>query len=134
MTSTLKLPRVVLVAGGGVSGRGCAAILRELGTDVTVADGNAHTREELASALEVKTIAPADVDFSASDYDMVVTSPGWRPDSQLLQQAAAAHIEVIGDVELAWRLDRAEVFGPPRTWLVVTGHYHRHAGCDDAGQ
>ena len=50
MTSTLKLPRVVLVAGGGVSGRGCAAILRELGTDVTVADGNAHTREELASA------------------------------------------------------------------------------------
>ena len=121
MTSTLKLPRVVLVAGGGVSGRGCAAILRELGTDVTVADGNAHTREELASALEVKTIDPADVDFSASDYDMVVTSPGWRPDSQLLQQAAAAHIEVIGDVELAWRLDRAEVFGPPRTWLVVTG-------------
>ena len=121
MTSTLKLPRVVLVAGGGVSGRGCAAILRELGTDVTVADGNAHTREELASALDVKTIDPADVDFSASDYDMVVTSPGWRPDSQLLQQAAAAHIEVIGDVELAWRLDRAEVFGPPRTWLVVTG-------------
>ena len=31
MDSTLKLPRKVLVAGGGVSGRGCAAILAELG-------------------------------------------------------------------------------------------------------
>ena len=30
-------------------------------------------------------------------------------------------IEVIGDVELAWRLDRAGRFGSPRTWLAVTG-------------
>ena len=26
-----------------------------------------------------------------------------------------------GDVELAWRLDRAGRYGPPRRWLVVTG-------------
>ena len=121
MDSTLKLPRKVLVAGGGVSGRGCAAILAELGTDVTVADGNVATRKQLADDLGVTTTAPEDVDFAASSYDLVVTSPGWRPNSPLLVAAAAARLEVIGDVELAWRLDRAEVFGPKRTWLVVTG-------------
>lgn len=50
-----------------------------------------------------------------------MTSPGWRPDSVLLHSFQAAGVEVIGDVELAYRLDRAEVFGPPRIWLVVTG-------------
>ena len=121
MNSTLKLPRVVLVAGGGVSGRGCAAILRELGTEVTVADGNPQTREELSSTLGVKTVDPEEVDFSESNFDLVVTSPGWRPNSPLLRQAAESQLEVIGDVELAWRLDQAEVFGTPRRWLVVTG-------------
>ena len=28
---------------------------------------------------------------------------------------------MLGDVELCYRLDRASVFGPPRTWMVVTG-------------
>jgi len=121
MDSTLKLPRTVLVAGGGVSGRGCATILRELGADVTVADGNAHTRDELAAELGVATIDPAEVDFATSSFDVVVTSPGWRPNSPLLVDAQAAGLEVIGDVELAWRLDQAETFGPSRTWLVVTG-------------
>jgi UDP-N-acetylmuramoylalanine--D-glutamate ligase len=45
----------------------------------------------------------------------VVTSPGWRPDSPLLVAARAAGIEVIGDVELAWRLAERPV------WLGVTG-------------
>ena len=35
---------------------------------------------------------------------LVVTSPGLRPDTPLLAGAVAAGIEVIGDVELAWRL------------------------------
>ena len=38
----------------------------------------------------------------------------------LLASAAAAGIEVIGEVELAWRMDRARPDGP-RPWLVVTG-------------
>src|SRR5699024_4987650 len=45
----------------------------------------------------------------------------WRPDNPLLLDAASAGLEVIGDVELAYRLDRAGRFGAPRTWLVVTG-------------
>src|SRR5699024_7733202 len=75
----------------------------------------------LSSTLGVKTVDPEEVDFSESNFDLVVTSPGWRPNSPLLRQAAESQLEVIGDVELAWRLDQAEVFGTPRRWLVVTG-------------
>ena len=60
-------------------------------------------------------------DVDRPGIDLVVTSPGWRPDSPLLLSAAAAGIPVWGDVELAWRADEAELFGPRRTWLAVTG-------------
>ena len=39
----------------------------------------------------------------------------------MLAAAAAAGVPIWGDVELAWRLDQAGRFGPPRRWLVVTG-------------
>ena len=50
--------------------------------------------------------------------DLVVTSPGWRPDLPLFAQAAAAGLEVWGDVELAWRLRPAD---RPMPWLALTG-------------
>ena len=50
---------------------------------------------------------------------LVVTSAGIPPTNPLLAAALAAGIEVIGEVELAWRLDLAS--GAPRDWLVVTG-------------
>ena len=39
----------------------------------------------------------------------------------MLAAAAAAGVPIWGDVELAWRLDAAGRYGPPRRWLVVTG-------------
>jgi UDP-N-acetylmuramoylalanine--D-glutamate ligase len=57
-------------------------------------------------------------DFGAAiDADLVVTSPGWRPDHPLLAAALRDGIEVIGEPELAWRLRPA---GAP-DWLGVTG-------------
>lgn len=109
----------VLVAGAGVSGRGCVAMLTRLGVDTTVADSNEDALEALAEDYGVATVS---VDSAAqSEFDLVITSPGWRPDSPLLVAFQNAGVEVIGDVELAYRLDRSGVFGAPRTWLVVTG-------------
>ncbi|RMB67377.1 UDP-N-acetylmuramoyl-L-alanine--D-glutamate ligase [Corynebacterium macginleyi] len=109
----------VLVAGAGISGRGCVAMLAHLGVDTTVADSNAAALANVAEDFRVATVSANVV--VPGEYDLVVTSPGWRPDSVLLHSFQAAGVEVIGDVELAYRLDRAEVFGPPRIWLVVTG-------------
>ncbi|WJZ03159.1 UDP-N-acetylmuramoyl-L-alanine--D-glutamate ligase [Corynebacterium freiburgense] len=109
----------VLVAGAGVSGAGCARMLVDLGVEVTVADNDETARFRVGEATGAATIAPAEVDWA--NYSYVVTSPGWRPDTPLLLDAAANNIPVIGDVELAWRLDRDGAFGKPHTWMVVTG-------------
>ena len=56
-----------------------------------------------------------------ADYALVVTSPGFSPTALVPAAAAAAGVPVWGDVELAWRLDSAGYYGPPRRWLAVTG-------------
>ena len=114
-----ELPKRVLVAGAGVSGRGCVRLLQTLKVEVTVADSNSETLRLVAEEFGVATIHVNEA--QPSDYDLVVTSPGWRPTSPLLVAATEAGIEVIGDVELAFRLDQGDFFGPPRRWLVVTG-------------
>nr|WP_152821250.1 MULTISPECIES: UDP-N-acetylmuramoyl-L-alanine--D-glutamate ligase [unclassified Corynebacterium] len=99
-----------LIAGAGVSGQATARMLDAAGVEYTLVDDKAQgalgTQEVLARL---------------DHYGFVVTSPGWRPDTELFVQAQRRAIPVLGDVELAWCLDEAEVFGPRRTWLVVTG-------------
>ena len=51
---------------------------------------------------------------------LVVTSAGLPPTHPLLAVAADRGIPVIGEVELAWRIDQRNPAGP-RPWLVVTG-------------
>ena len=46
---------------------------------------------------------------------------GLRPDTPLLAAAVAAGIEVIGDVELAWRLRPVLPDGTRQQWLAITG-------------
>ncbi|AJK69269.1 UDP-N-acetylmuramoyl-L-alanine--D-glutamate ligase [Corynebacterium marinum] len=103
-----------LIAGAGVSGRGLARLLVDLGVDVVVADDNARIEG-------VRGMGVDEARGRLGEFEVVITSPGWRPDHPLLLDAAAAGLEVLGDVELAYRLDRAGAFGAPRTWLVVTG-------------
>ncbi|NKY97739.1 UDP-N-acetylmuramoyl-L-alanine--D-glutamate ligase [Nocardiopsis alborubida] len=110
--------RRVCVAGLGVSGPPVARALLARGARVTVVDGrDDDTVRPVADRLRAEG---AEVVLGATplpgDCDLVVTSPGWRPDSPLLVRAAEAGIEVIGDVELAWRLKPAD-----QVWLAVTG-------------
>ena len=113
-------PQHTLVAGAGVSGLGAARLLDSAGARFTVVDDNPDGRAR-AQALGYDTCTADQARERFNEVGLVVTSPGWRPDTPLLIDAAAAGIDVIGDVELCFRLDRAGVFGPPRTWLVVTG-------------
>ena len=103
----------VVVAGAGVSGTAAALTLRDLGAAVTVADRS----EERAEPLREQGLRVEALEVPPPGTALVVTSPGWRPDSPLLVAAAAAGVEVVGEVELAWRLRRP---GAP-AWLALTG-------------
>ena len=120
----------VLVAGLGVSGFAAADALLERGAVVTVVDGvepaDGSLMAERARILDILgahlVFGPDAVaalpDPAVTPLDLVVTSPGWRPDQPLLRAAAATGIPVWGEVELAWRLRPREGAAP---WLTVTG-------------
>ncbi|WP_421840049.1 UDP-N-acetylmuramoyl-L-alanine--D-glutamate ligase [Mycobacterium sp.] len=110
----------VLVAGGGVTGRAALTALTRLGAAVTLCDDDPGTLRQHAET-GVATIGTLAAAPQVSDYSLVVTSPGFSPATPLLAAAAAAGVPIWGDVELAWRLDMAGCFGPPHSWLVVTG-------------
>ncbi len=116
----------VCVAGLGVSGPPAARALARLGARVTAVDSRAdEASRKLAADLERAGISVRLGEKATADLPigtgLVVTSPGWPPTAPLLEAAAEAGIDVISDVELAWRL-RPEVKGGGRQpWLAVTG-------------
>ncbi|ASX00363.1 MULTISPECIES: UDP-N-acetylmuramoyl-L-alanine--D-glutamate ligase [Mycobacterium] len=110
----------VLVAGGGVTGKAVLAGLTRFGVVPTLCDDDPATLRGYADA-GVATAPTSVAAEQVARYALVVTSPGFSPTTPLLVAAAAAGVPVWGDVELAWRLDAAGHYGPPRRWLVVTG-------------
>lgn len=116
----------VVVAGIGVSGFAAAGALVEHGAQVVVVDerdGQVEAeREAILSTLGARvrlgsgrTAGLPDVDGAPAD--LVVTSPGWRPDQPLLVAATAAGVPIWGEVELAWRMRPAGA----SPWLTLTG-------------
>ncbi|MGW1894818.1 UDP-N-acetylmuramoyl-L-alanine--D-glutamate ligase [Streptomyces sp. NPDC002004] len=121
MTSTPEWTgQHITVAGLGVSGISAARALAGLGATVSVVDGG--DGEALrAKAAELAELGVAvrlgDAETLPEGTDLVVTSPGWKPSSPLFRAAAEAGVDVVGDVEIAWRLR-----GPDAApWLAVTG-------------
>jgi len=109
----------VLITGAGITGRSVSAVLEPTGVRLTICDDDPLALQRLITPATVVTTAEAQA--TIGDYALVVTSPGFAPDTPVLAAAAAAGVPIWGDVELAWRLDRAGWFGEPRRWLVVTG-------------
>lgn len=116
----------VVVTGLGVSGWAAADVLAQRGAVVVAVDsGTSDVLSERAILLEalggqafVGEQAPTDLpQVDGQLPDLVVTSPGWRPDNALLRQAAELNIPIWSEVELGWRL-RAEG-APP--WICLTG-------------
>ncbi|TQK43924.1 UDP-N-acetylmuramoylalanine--D-glutamate ligase [Streptomyces sp. SLBN-118] len=110
----------VTVAGLGVSGIPAARVLHGLGAVVTVVnDGDDERSRAQAAELEAEgiTVRLGDGATLPEGTELIVTTPGWKPDKPLFLAAAEADVPVWGDVELAWRL-RGPGAAP---WLAVTG-------------
>ena len=103
--------RRVVVAGAAVAGVACAVALAVAGAEVLVLAERVNDPDERLAKAEI----PVSADTSAlpPGVDLVVTSPGLRPNHPLL----TAGVPVIGEVELAWRLRGANA----ADWLVLTG-------------
>jgi UDP-N-acetylmuramoylalanine--D-glutamate ligase len=108
----------VVVAGARVAGEAAALALLRLGADVTVTDRVESDRTAALAAAGARIAL--DLAAPPEGTRLVVASPGFRPDAPLLVAAVRAGVEVIGEVELAWRLQWLRGSGPA-PWLALTG-------------
>lgn len=115
----------VAVLGLGVTGFSVADTLVELGSRVRVIYGTPDAdRERLLDVIGAERFcAPSNPeqlgDLAAFGPDLVVVSPGYRPDHPLTSWASERGIPVWGDIELGWRLrDKTERIAD---WICITG-------------
>jgi UDP-N-acetylmuramoylalanine--D-glutamate ligase len=105
---------------------GCADALLQVGARVTALDdGGSDALTERATLLEALgatvRIGP---DAGLGDgsglpvAELLVVSPGLRPDAPIIAAANSAGLDVWGELELAWRLRPTH---NPAPWLLVTG-------------
>lgn len=112
------------VVGMGVTGFSVADTLWELGAKTLVATASA-SEEHLAmlDALAIDCTVTDSTDEMVElartfDPELVIVSPGVRPDHAIVAFATERGIPVWSDIELAWRVrDKVSI----ADWLVVTG-------------
>lgn len=106
------------VAGLGVSGTAAARALAGRGERVVVVEAVEDERKRLVAA-ELERLG-VEVRFGAMELPEDVTrlvTTGWAPHHPLIAAALEAGVEVVGEVELAWRLRPAQA----APWLALTG-------------
>lgn len=115
----------VAVFGLGVSGFSVADTLAELGAEVLVVAEKADPEYlDLLSVIGVSAIVgdqakAFEFALEAFQPELVVTSPGFRPDSPQILWANQRKLAVWTDIDLAWRL--RDKIGRPADWICVTG-------------
>ncbi|MFI9551621.1 UDP-N-acetylmuramoyl-L-alanine--D-glutamate ligase [Nonomuraea endophytica] len=106
------------VAGLGVSGTAAARVLAGRGERVVVLEAVEGERQRLVAA-ELARLG-VEVRFGPMELPEETTrlvTTGWAPHHPLIAAALAAGVEVVGEVELAWRLRP----GQAAPWLALTG-------------
>ncbi len=108
-----------LIIGLGVSGKASAELLLAKGYSVTAADCRFETLKKDPLVSELMRlglrVVSDDAEIPLSPFALVVFSPGIDPSHPLFQKARKAGIELLGEIELAFR------YLPNRCVLGVTG-------------
>lgn len=107
--------------GLGIAGTAVARALARRGFDVVLADDrptDAHRR--LAEELGAELLGADDLERAVRSCDLLVPAPGVPPRNRVVASAIESGVEVVSEIELAyrWEVDRA---GGPRPMLAVTG-------------
>ncbi|MEY4078277.1 MAG: hypothetical protein RIS80_46 [Actinomycetota bacterium] len=115
----------VAVIGLGVTGFSVADTLAELGCEVFVVAEKAEA--ELVDILDVLGVrhltgeSASGVPTELNEFapELIVTSPGVKPDAAVIRWAADAGIAVWVDIDLAWRL--RDKTSRVAEWVMITG-------------
>ncbi|MBM9469249.1 UDP-N-acetylmuramoyl-L-alanine--D-glutamate ligase [Nakamurella leprariae] len=109
------------MAGAGMTGLAVARALAAPDRTVLLSGRAAPSAPDALADLPGDVRLVGDVTELPEPIELVVTSPGLPPTHPLLVDATRRGVPIIGEVELAWRLDREGPAGGRRQWLAVTG-------------
>lgn len=108
----------VLVVGMGKSGKAAIKVLTDLGASVSAQDSKDASKmdEEFLAFLTERNVVMyfGTVPEDMSAFDMLVLSPGVPPYLDFIKQAEASGAEIIGELELAYRITTAR-------FIAITG-------------
>ena len=99
----------IVILGGGVTGASVLRFLRERG------NSNLYIFDEKLESVEGLSVSTQLPD----SFDLAIVSPGWKPNHSLISEIKQKNIELIGEVDFAWRI-RKEL-APNQKWVAVTG-------------
>ena len=121
----------VVVIGLGTSGDAAVDVLAQKGAHITAID--AQDTQEKRERIRIYQEAYGNVTglfgeeymecvprVDDQDPDVIVTSPGIRPDSPVMLDAYERGIQIWSEIELAWRLNQRQGRVTPK-WLCLTG-------------
>ena len=115
----------VVVYGLGKSGFSAADTLNELGAKLlVVADAADDQTIDILNVLGIEYLVGANeqtVATKVSEFgpNVLLTSPGVRPNNFLILTAQNAGIKIWTDIDLAWRI--RDKFGAASKWICITG-------------
>lgn len=101
----------VLVVGAGVTGTSVEEVLTKLGARISLVDESSA----ILNRPNLVTLESA----AKMEFDYVVVSPGWKITHPLLQKLMSREIEIISEIDLAWKIKTER--NPGQKWLGITG-------------
>ena len=104
----------VLVAGSGKSGIGATDLLKKVGAEVIIYDGNDKLKEEdvlnkLENKEDVKVILGELEDSVINEIDIMVLSPGIAIDAPFVLRVKEAGVPIWGEIELAYVIGKGKL-------------------------
>lgn len=95
-----------LVVGAGVTGRAVEKALKKFGALPILFDERVQSNSGV-------------VDQIPNSIDLAIISPGWRIDHPAILKLKQAGVEIISEVDFAWKIK--EVLAPKQRWVGLTG-------------
>ncbi len=109
----------VLVAGSGKSGIGAADLLKKVGADIVIYDGNEKINKDdvlakLQNADNVEVIIGELSKEVINSVDLMILSPGIAIDAPFVNEVRDAGVPIWGEVELAYVISKGKL-------IAITG-------------
>ena len=98
----------ILIFGAGVTGKSTEEFLRKHGCILTIVD-------EKGIGGAIRNFE----NLSLSKFYLAIVSPGWRLAHPLIEEARSAGVEMLSEIDLAWRIKNE--INPKQIWYAITG-------------